>query len=532
MAKIRFSNGQVVNFNGNPTQADVEEVAAKLGIKASTAPQAPDNRDFLQKASDFVKASPLGFTAPLGEAIGNTLYGAGEAIKQRSLEPLLQAGDQNTQNYGKVVGSAAASAALPASFAAGAPAALLEGTGAPAALASAARAFPVSAGALQYAGLGGIQSGAEALARGDSAGTAGTQAAIGAGIGGAVGGVFGLLGKVASKTAPSIASVTSGVPKTAIEQAGVNPTATKEGVGLSVPQVRERAVSSLQTLYNDLNREHNSVTSTLSDVAPAHADQISNSLIQQAQSIAKQFKVNTAIGAQGLVADFSKSAIVKGGEEKAVNKALSTISTWDDFSPQGLQTLNQRINGLKDYTEGAITKSSAIIGKIHGAISDLIQKESPELAQVNKNYATNRKVLDEISNVVGADAQTPTEVQGAVTRLDSLFKENRDQYINIIRELGKRSGVDYLSLLAGGEFQKLLPGYIRSAVAVGSVGGASAVATNPLSLLLLPLFSPRAVGVAARNAPKAAAATSKLARGAASQAIPQIASGLAPQQTR
>jgi hypothetical protein len=31
MAKIRFSNGTVVNFNGNPTPQDVEEVAAQMG---------------------------------------------------------------------------------------------------------------------------------------------------------------------------------------------------------------------------------------------------------------------------------------------------------------------------------------------------------------------------------------------------------------------------------------------------------------------------------------------------------------------
>jgi hypothetical protein len=32
MAKIKFSTGQVVNFSGQPTQADIEEVANKLGI--------------------------------------------------------------------------------------------------------------------------------------------------------------------------------------------------------------------------------------------------------------------------------------------------------------------------------------------------------------------------------------------------------------------------------------------------------------------------------------------------------------------
>lgn len=40
MATIKFSNGQTVNFNGNPTQQDVEEIATKLGIH-SPAPATP-----------------------------------------------------------------------------------------------------------------------------------------------------------------------------------------------------------------------------------------------------------------------------------------------------------------------------------------------------------------------------------------------------------------------------------------------------------------------------------------------------------
>lgn len=36
MAKIKFSNGQTVNFNGNPTQADIDEVAQKLGLGSTT----------------------------------------------------------------------------------------------------------------------------------------------------------------------------------------------------------------------------------------------------------------------------------------------------------------------------------------------------------------------------------------------------------------------------------------------------------------------------------------------------------------
>ena len=41
MAKIRFENGTVVNFDGKPTQKDVEEVAQKLGIGQKKTQQSP-----------------------------------------------------------------------------------------------------------------------------------------------------------------------------------------------------------------------------------------------------------------------------------------------------------------------------------------------------------------------------------------------------------------------------------------------------------------------------------------------------------
>ncbi len=41
MATIQFSNGQTIEFNGTPTQADVEEIATKLGLHTAQTPTAP-----------------------------------------------------------------------------------------------------------------------------------------------------------------------------------------------------------------------------------------------------------------------------------------------------------------------------------------------------------------------------------------------------------------------------------------------------------------------------------------------------------
>jgi hypothetical protein len=471
---------------------------------APTPPPAPSG-DFLSKAAN-VATSIFPGTGAIGEGLGTAIANIGRVAQGKN--PNIPV------NVPKMAGGILEAGSLPVSIGAAAPASLV-------------------GAAAQYGGLGATSAAGASLEQGNSLPQVGTDALKGGAASAATGAVFNLLGKGISyatkKLAPSVASVTSGVPKAAIEQAAANPVAAKEGLGMSVAQIRAKADASLQSLYNDLNAEHSAASSALSSTAAQDTSSIAQQLLQKAKDVTTQFKVPTAASSDGIVADFSKSAIVNSSEQSAVQKALDTVSTWDDFSPKGLQALNQRVNALKNFDSSGVSKSSAIIGKIHNAIGDVIKETAPELSTINENYSKNRAVLDEIGNVLGSSAQTPTQIQSSVTRLDNIFKENKDEYVNIIRELGKRSGVDYLSLLAGGEFQRFLPGYIRSAVAVGSVGGVGAVASNPMSLLLLPLFSPRVVGAVARNAKNVANISSQLVRAGATQAIRQTVPAKASQ---
>lgn len=75
MAKIvEFDNGTRVQFEGNPTAADINEASVNLGI---TKPK--DNRDLLQKASDM--ANSVFPNQNLGKIIGNSLYAVGQDVQ-------------------------------------------------------------------------------------------------------------------------------------------------------------------------------------------------------------------------------------------------------------------------------------------------------------------------------------------------------------------------------------------------------------------------------------------------------------------
>jgi nitroreductase len=64
MAKIKFANGVTVNFDGNPTPEDVEEVAQKMGL-TQTAPQAATAQQpgFLKRMTREVLKTPAQLAA-------------------------------------------------------------------------------------------------------------------------------------------------------------------------------------------------------------------------------------------------------------------------------------------------------------------------------------------------------------------------------------------------------------------------------------------------------------------------------------
>jgi hypothetical protein len=388
----------------------------------------------------------------------------------------------------------------------------------------------------QFGGLGAAGAIGQGLTDEKDAGQIAKEALVSGGIGAALGGTFNLLAKAASKAGPSVLSFTSGVPRQSIEQAAANPEVAKQGLHLSLDEIHTKATSALQGLYNDLGKEFEGglkdITSTTGQTKGGvaynqqgfikAASTMRQRLSEYSRDFAREFRLGTKASPEGILINFDKSPITKPGEQRAVQETFKTISTWDDFSAKGLQDLAERVGSLRNFESGAKTESSAIVSKIYNKITGaggqadhgLISKYYPELHTLRSNYHANRNVLDEIQNVLNATSEKPTQIQGAVSRLDKLFAENRETYLNVIRQLGERSGTDFLSLIAGTDFQKVLPNFVRG-LGGGAAVGVGASALNPWLVLLSPLFSPRATGVIVRNAPKAANAAAKITKAAA-----------------
>lgn len=563
MATIRFETGQVVNFEGNPTPQDIEEVAAQLGIRASQ-PQAKTEGQggFLNTAASITggKELAMGLGRTISNAMGtgndllklsdqhqestNTLY---KILKDPKTSPEQKARVQkilqNNPNHAlnaydnvttgglsnrQILGSAGQLATNVASLALPVPKTLGGSIG-------------------QFGALGAAATGAGSIAEGKNYGQAAQDALVGGALGAGVGGVFNLLGKTMKAAGPAALSFTSGIPKKALLEGAKNSSVAKQGLTMSVEQIRNNAVKSLGTLYKELGDEFagglDDVVKTTGQTKAGmtygpqgflkSSNKARTSLTEYGRNFAREFRIGTKTTPQGIELNFDLSPIVKGGEKSNVQEAFRTISTWKDFSARGMQDLAERVGALRNFESGAKTESSAVIGKLYnkiagtGGVKGLIPELYPDLAKLRTKFAQNKKVLDEIQNVLSADKTKPVAIQGSITRLSNLFKEDKDGYMRIIKELSDRSGVDYQALLAGTEFQKVLPGFVRGLGGGGAlaVGGAL---LNPYLLLLAPLFSPRFAGLVSRNATSVGNAAGVAGRVGTTQTLPRLFQGGQP----
>lgn len=480
-----------------------EDDFARLSEPRAGTPTA--KRDFLQKAGDFFR--PIGnFTGgnKIGESLGTIAAAGGRLFKgdtqgARDIMDTQVPVSRLIGDYGKAF-TTVASAGLPLS-----------------------RSFLGSAA--QFGALGAAQGLSQGLSEGRSARDTAVQTAGGAATSAVLGGVFNLLGKAASATSKAAGSFTSGVPSAALERASQNPDTAKQGVRMSLDEIHTKATDALAGLQKNLTDEFQTGLQTISPLPAKPVPSplaIQTKLIDDASKIAKDFRVGVLPSTKGATGAFNESALVKGGEQSVVNETLRTIGTWTDFSPVGMQDLAERVGALRNFESGTQTKASPIVGKIYNKIADdLIPTYYPDLKTLRTNFSNNKTVLDEINAVLNATSEKPTQIQGAVSRLDTLFKENRETYLNVIKNLSDRSGTDILSLLAGNEFQKVLPGFVRGLGGAGAISvGASVL--NPWLILLSPLFSPRAVGTAALNSKAIQNAVGLLERAGTTQQTPRL----------
>jgi hypothetical protein len=335
--------------------------------------------------------------------------------------------------------------------------------------------------------------------------------------------------KLAQKALPGIGKAISGAIGLAIgkdpsiiERAFKNPNVVIQGMKdkLIPLDVREKAIKTLGDFENKFSNEfssklvklQDSFNSSLSEkitkfqqktypnVWESGISKIKNKVIGEVQDITngiprifRDMKVGVIDKGKKLI--FDRSSIVKSGEQSNLQAVLDTINNQKDFSPDGVQGVAARINALSKFTEGAKEESSAIIARIHNLYGKVIEKTYPELGKIRKEYSDAKQMWSSINDILKSERVNPTAVTSATKKLSNLFNEDNEAYLRALQDLEKLTGTDLISQLASTEFKYLMPKTFGSKISqLGIIGGGYMITHNPITLLLLPLFSPRFEG--------------------------------------
>lgn len=444
------------------------------------AAPAPDNRGFIQKASDFITSNNLP-GAQLGKALGNSVYGIGSAIGslfkgdvKGAGKAIADAGDANNKLFPKVVGDTVRSVVLPASLAVG---------GAPSVLGTAAR----------FAGLGAASSAGEALAQGKGLKDTAIETAKGGAIAGALGAGAGILPKVvkgAGALATQALGATTGAGASSIKAAADGSPAFVAAMRgkINPDEVVQTAQDALDTIKN--NRR----TSYLADLAKVGDNKASLDISPLHTELQKQLKnFGVTAGKDGL--DFSRSSIANNGSARSdIQGVYDTLTQWGtkegDRTPVGLDTLKKQLGDF--YSQSGSARS--FVQSINSKLSGILKDQVPGYGDMTKGYQQASALIDDIKSATGLGGKAKIDtVFSKLTTAMKGDKELRLEILNTMSNLGEQP--DLLDKIAGVNMSPLVP---RGLVGKGiDVGTAWAVLQGAFSAKFLPMLlatSPRVVG--------------------------------------
>lgn len=317
--------------------------------------------------------------------------------------------------------------------------------------------------------------------------------------------------KVGDAAANIIAMMTGKEPEH-IKMAFKNPVEIANRIKSKVTtgDVREKSVAALDSYRAKVSKQF---TSSLDDAVEAYGQRsasgagvrdsggkftqtFKNSLSDLKEGLPGQLReLRIAVENNGRTLNFDKlnSKIVSAGERRNLQMLWDTLQNQKNFSVQTVQDVSARLYALKTFTEGERTVASVAAGKMYDVYSKAIAKTYPKLGAARQEYAIAEKGIDYIDDLIRSGKDSPTATTGVVKKLTNLFAEDNDAYVKAITMLEKLSGQDLLKDLVATEFQRTFPGKIGSTLTMAGFGAAGA-ATNPLTLMLLPLFSPKVEG--------------------------------------
>lgn len=194
-------------------------------------------------------------------------------------------------------------------------------------------------------------------------------------------------------------------------------------------------------------------------------------------------------GGQGL--DFTNVALEDTFLNK-VSKLKDRIYAWNDFTPTGLNRLNQVVDS---YYVGGLNlgssekKFNAIVTALQDNLGSYVGTRVPQVAEMNAAYKAETEVINNINNQLKLNAKDPST---ALRKLLNVFNPKSTVYKPVVEQLGEEGAKSLMSDIAGLTMSKWTPEGIAKYLDLTGVGLATFL--NPSALVAAPAASPRIVG--------------------------------------
>lgn len=333
-------------------------------------------------------------------------------------------------------------------------------------------ALPTKVGRVLFGGgVGAALSGASATERGETLPQIAGKTAIGFGLGSVVSGVFegaAVIGrKIATKAVPKLLSYTSDTPQLVIQKQVDDPTAAATALrgvkGQPITQPLDITQDAIKSLRKRLSQDW--------DDGMEH-------IIQRFRG--KRIGLN--VNEEGLMQTVSQEykGILEVPQSVKSMGARETMKLYNSvnrlFEKKAVRESAQGIN-VRSFKNVLKDKMIGGFGGAQGDVSKLLS-----------NYGAKANILNAADDLARAYKDTPTAQASALTKLQSVFREDKAAYLSAIQDLERASGKSIVDVLSAQKLKPILP-----------TKEGKFTFEDIFRLVLTPITSPRLAGIYART---------------------------------
>jgi hypothetical protein len=221
--------------------------------------------------------------------------------------------------------------------------------------------------------------------------------------------------------------------------------------------------------------------------------------------VVESLKVKTPTGSQFKI----------GSDElRKIEELQGIVKTWQKdpalHTAEGLDALKQRLDAL--YPDSPMQKQvQRVVSAVRNTVKDTIVAQDKNYAKTMKAYEESLSLEREIERALSLNNRSAADT--AIRKLQSLTRNNANTNYGYRLELAKalqeQGGQDLMPALAGQALSSYVPRGLAGQGAALGIGAGGALTFNPMAAAMLPLTSPKLVGMGAygvgratRNIPK------------------------------